>query len=65
MNSGEALSLSEHATAIWVLLLDGTSTNEVVEALAAQYGVSKDDLRHDVEGLIRDLAARELIEEAP
>jgi hypothetical protein len=49
---GRFLSLNQTAADVW-RLADGESTvDEVIDLLAAAYGVSSGDIRQDVEGVV-------------
>jgi hypothetical protein len=46
---------------MWRLLAEHGSPERVVETLAAEYDIDRDELAHDVDRLIRGLADRRLV----
>lgn len=58
----QVLLLNETATSVW-RLADGTRTvGQLVDELAAQYGVAAESIRDQVRGTVQDLADGGLIE---
>jgi hypothetical protein len=47
---------------VWQLLAEGTTIDGIVEALAEEYDAARATLQADLETLLRDLEAKELVE---
>jgi hypothetical protein len=47
---------------VWQLLSEGEAVEEIVERLADEYDVSRETLESDIATLLRELAAKELVQ---
>lgn len=54
--------LNDTAAAAWSLLAEPRSLDELVAALAADHNASEQQIRADVEPLVRELVAKEFLE---
>jgi hypothetical protein len=53
--------LNTTATRIWEGIMDGMSSDEIVDALCTTYAVPRETAQADVEALLRDLLARGIV----
>jgi len=61
-DSGRSFALDEIGTRVWALLTSSPSAQAAYAALLAEYEVDPEQLRHDLESLIENLGARDLVE---
>jgi len=59
--TGTYYGLDEVGTRIWHLIAEHGSKDKVVEALLAEYDISEERLRHDLDQLLRQLAEKGLV----
>jgi len=59
--SGTYFGLDAVGARIWQLLGEGKSLNEICDVVLVEYEVSREDLEHDITGLIKDLLAQDLV----
>lgn len=59
--TGIYFGLNEVGTRIWHLITEHGATEKVVETLLAEYEVEEEQLRRDVDDLIRQLMAKGLV----
>ena len=62
LGSGMYFGLDPVGARIWQLHSEGQHVDAVVSTLLGEYHVTEDQLRHDVSGLISELASRGLVE---
>lgn len=63
LRSSNYLVVNPSATVLWRRLAKGTTRDELVAALAEEYGLPVDQVAGDVDAFLADCKARELIEE--
>ena len=63
LRSSNYLVVNPSATVLWRRLAEGTTRDELVAALAAEYELSADQAGGDVDAFLSDCRVRELIEE--
>ncbi len=63
LGTGEWIGLSAHAAQVWQLLMESGDPDLVVTTLAERYDVEPVTIARDVEPLIEDLLARDLLAE--
>ena len=63
VNSGQYFGLNEVGAFVWDLLESESDRDAIVAALTAAYDVDAAQAAADVDDLLRDLAARDLIEQ--
>ena len=59
--NGTYFGLDPVGARIWQLLREGRTLEEVCEAMAGEYEVTRDDIERDVMSLVEELANRGLI----
>lgn len=59
--SGRYFTLDEIGTRMWNLLIEGRSTEEVVEAILADYDSTPDQVSSDLSLLLEQLRANDLL----
>ena len=57
----EVFSLNETAARIAELIGEGRPVGAVIDALTEEYGISRDDVEHEVDDLVQALLSRGLI----
>ncbi|MFT5390092.1 MAG: hypothetical protein ACI8PT_000275, partial [Gammaproteobacteria bacterium] len=62
IESGECFVLSDTAQAMWRLLIEHGDDKKIVEALRVEYGAGQAQIRHDLDGFLRELEGRGLIQ---
>lgn len=62
LGTGEWIGLSAHAAQAWQVLLETGDADEVVTRLAEQYAADPADIARDIESLLDDLLARDLLD---
>ena len=60
--SGRSFALDEVGTRVWTLLTSSPTVQAAYAALLAEYEVDPEQLRHDLESLIENLGARDLVD---
>jgi hypothetical protein len=60
--SGKYYGLDETGTRMWNLLAEHGRVDAAYRALLEEYEVSEDQLRHDLLGLVDELASHELLD---
>ena len=63
LRESKYLSVNPSATLLWRHLVEGTTRDELVAALAAEYELPEDRAGADVDAFLADLRRRELLEE--
>ena len=61
LDSGHYYGLDAVASRMWELLGELGSTDAVVQAVIEEFDVTREQLTHDVEELVRELARRNLV----
>jgi Coenzyme PQQ synthesis protein D (PqqD) len=61
LRSNEYLSINQSGTALWEMLVDGTTAETMSARLASDFGLEPDRSRTDVEAFIAMLAERGLL----
>jgi hypothetical protein len=61
LGSGTYFGLDAVGARIWQLMEEGKSVNEICDVMLDEYEVSREDLEHDITGLIKDLVAQDLV----
>ncbi|MDX1401963.1 MAG: PqqD family protein [Kiloniellales bacterium] len=61
LGTGTYFGLDSVGTRVWELLAEDKSPAEICEVMLNEYEVSREDLERDVEALIEDLLAKDLI----
>lgn len=61
LQSGTTFGLNEVGEAVWAMIEDGMPVAAICERLMADYEVAAEDLARDVEALVNELLARNLI----
>ena len=61
LTTGTYFGLNEVGTRIWHLIAEQGSTEKVIEAFLAEYEVEEEQLRRDVDDLIRQLMDKGLV----
>jgi len=61
LGSGTYFGLDAVGARMWQLLGEGKSLNEICDVVLVEYEVSREDLEHDITGLIKDLLAQDLV----
>jgi len=60
--SGQFYSLNEVGARVWALLGEGTTFNAILEQLLSEYDVTAEQLRPDMEQLLRQFAGAGLLD---
>ena len=58
---GVYYGLDPVGTRVWELLAEGKTAAEIVEVMLGEYEIDRDTLSRDVDALLAELAARQLI----
>jgi hypothetical protein len=61
LESGTYFGLNEVGTRVWLLVGDGRSEAEIVDALAAEYDAGRETIARDVAKLLGELRGRRLV----
>jgi hypothetical protein len=61
LESGTYFGLNEVGTRVWLLVGDGRSESEIVEALVAEYDAGRETIARDVAKLLGELRGRRLV----
>jgi sensor domain CHASE-containing protein len=61
LRSNEYLSINQSGTALWEMLVDGTTSETMAARLASDFGLDHDRARTDVEAFVAMLAERGLL----
>jgi hypothetical protein len=61
MESGRYYALDPVASRVWELLVDKPSVERLLDALLEEYEVEREECRHDLDVLLRDLESRRLV----
>jgi hypothetical protein len=59
--TSEYLALNATGALLWQALLDGATTDELVDLVTGRYPVERDQARHDVEAFLVELSDRRLL----
>ncbi len=58
------LSLNRTGAHLWPLMVEGTDRGSLVDALCARHGIAPERAEHDVDALVAQLRAADLLEPA-
>ncbi|THE65156.1 PqqD family protein [Salinadaptatus halalkaliphilus] len=65
VESGTYYGFNEVASRIWELLQEPRTVGEITETILAEYDVSPDQCRQDVESTVAEMATADLVETDP
>ena len=61
LDSGRYYTLNPTGSLVWKCIMEGSSTNQVVERICSRFEVDEESCRSDAEGMIRGFAEKGMI----